>query len=128
MAKAFKISYLANGGGKFCPSHSCAQSRVRRRANLLSFSALSPLLLIFFFASAVLTGCADKDPVDPAPPLMTRADSIAAGLITAAGFTVNGEWDGEDYYDFNGNPLEDLGVGGTDTDAETDDNGTTWAE
>ena len=118
MAKAFKISYLANGGGKFCPSHLFAHSRVRRRANLLSFSALPLLLIIFFFASAVLTGCADNDPVDPAPPLMTRADSIAAGLIAAVP-TADGDWDGTATYDLNGNPIEGIGVGGVDTELDS---------
>ena len=119
MAKAFKISYLANGGGKFCPSHSCAQSRARRHANHLSFNTLSPLLLIlFFFASAVLTGCADKDPVDPAPPLMTRADSIAAGLIAAVP-TADGDWCGTTAYDLNGNPIEGIDVGGVDTELDS---------
>lgn len=125
MAKVFRISRLANGGGKFCPSHYFAQSRVRRRANLLSYSALSPLLLIFLFASALLTGCADKDPVDPAPPLMTRADSIAAGLIAAVP-TADGDWGGTTAYDLNGNPIENIVIGGTDSDISEGD--TVWGE
>lgn len=100
---------------------------MRRRANLLSFSALPLLLLILLFVSAVLTGCADKDPVDPAPPLMTRADSIAAGLVAAVP-TADGDWDGTATYDLNGNPIEGISVGGSDTDAETDMNGNTWGE
>ena len=106
------------GGGKFCPSHLFAQSRVRRRANLLSFSTLSPLVFLFLFASALLTGCADKEPVDPAPPLMTRADSIAAGLIAAVP-TADGDWDGTTTYDLNGNPIEGVGVGGVDTELDS---------
>ena len=58
---------------------------------------------------------------------MTRADSIAAGLISAVP-TADGDWDGTTTYDLNGNPIEGIGVSGTDTDAEVDDNGTTWGE
>ena len=125
MAKVFRISRLANGGGKFCPSHYFAQSRVRRRANLLSSSALSPLVFLFLFSSALLTGCADKDPVVDPEPLMTRADSIAAGLIVDVP-TADGDWDGTTTYDLNGNPIEGIGVSGTDSDIS--DGGTVWGE
>ena len=114
----FIFSHLANGGGKFCPSHYFAQSRVRRRANLLSYSALSPLVFFFLFSSALLTGCADKDPVVDPEPLMTRADSIAAGLIAAVP-TADGDWDGTTAYDLNGNPIEGIGVGGVDTELDS---------
>ena len=87
----FIFSHLANGGGKFCPSHYFAQSRVRRRANLS---------------------------VDPAPPLMTRADSIADGLIVDVP-TADGDWDGTTTYDLNGNPIEGVGVGGVDTELDS---------
>lgn len=59
---------------------------------------------------------------------MTRADSIAAGLITVSGLTADGEWDGEDNYDMNGNPIEGVGTGGTDEDAEKGDDGNTWGD
>ena len=58
---------------------------------------------------------------------MTRADSIAAGLLPVVP-TADGAWDSETYYDFDGNPLPQLGVSSTDTDAEKDANGKTYGE
>jgi len=56
---------------------------------------------------------------------MTRADSIAAGLITAVP-TADGDWDGTTTYDLNGNPIEGIGVSGADTDISNGD--TVWGE
>lgn len=116
------IKRLAIGGGKFYPSHYFAQSRVRRRANLLSFSTQSSLLFLFLFASALLAGCADADILQPSSP-MTRADSIAAGLLVPVP-TADGAWDGETVYDFDGNPIgqgsdTQIAVGGVDSDLDS---------
>ena len=121
----FIFSHLANGGGKFCPSHYFAQSRVRRRATLLSYSALSPLVFFFLFIPALLTARAANAAVVATDPLMTRADSIAAGLIVDVP-TADGDWDGTTTYDLNGNPIEGIGVSGTDSDIS--DGGTVWGE
>jgi len=56
---------------------------------------------------------------------MTRADSIAAGLISAVP-TAEGDWDGTTTYDLNGNPIENIVIGGTDSDISEGD--TVWGE
>lgn len=72
-----------------------------------------------------LAACTSKDPVVDPLPLMTRADSIAAGLISAVP-TAEGDWDGTTTYDLNGNPIEGIGVGGNDSDISEGD--TVWGE
>ena len=49
---------------------------------------------------------------------MTRADSIAAGLIAAVP-TADGDWCGTTAYDLNGNPIEGIDVGGVDTELDS---------
>ena len=86
------------------------------------------MFVLCALSSTVFVGCADEDIPEPTrPPLMTRADSIAAGLLPAV-VTADGAWDSETYYDFDGNPLPQLGVSGTDTDAEKDADGHTYGE
>lgn len=48
---------------------------------------------------------------------MTRADSIAAGLIVVP--TADGQWDDNGTYDLDGNRQDTLGVGGTDSDLDS---------
>ena len=102
----------------------CHQIKQRKS---LSARLLLPCALCLVLAAAV-AGCADEDIPEPKPqPLMTRADSIAAGLLPAV-VTADGAWDSETYYDFDGNPLPQLGVSGTDTDAEKDADGYVYGE
>ena len=97
------------------------------RRKSLSARLLLPCALCLVFGTAI-AGCADEDIPEPKPqPLMTRADSIAAGLLPAV-VTADGAWDSETYYDFGGNPLPQLGVGSTDTDAEKAADGYTYGE
>lgn len=57
---------------------------------------------------------------------MTRADSIAAGLLIVP--TADGSWDDNGTYGLDGKPVQGIGVGGTDTEAETDENGNAWGD
>ena len=100
----------------------CHQIKQRKS---LSARLLLPCALCLVLAAAV-AGCADADIPQPSSP-MTRADSIAAGLLPAV-VTADGAWDSETYYDFDGNPLPQLGVGSTDTDAEKAADGHTYGE
>ena len=82
----------------------------------LALSCLGALALSSL-GGLVLAGCADADIPQPSSP-MTRADSIAAGLLVPVP-TADGAWDGETVYDFDGNPLPQLGVGGVDEDLDS---------
>lgn len=122
MAKVFKISVLSIGGGKFCPLR---KDFCLMRTNLLNHSGLIVILFISIVLPSLFVGCtSETPPLDP-PPLMTRADSVAAGLISAVP-TADGDWCDTLSYDFNGNPIEGLAVGGTDTDISN--GGTVWGE
>ena len=122
------ISHLAIGGGKKNPSQFEKEEHARARRKSLSARLLLPCALCLVLAAAV-AGCADEDIPEPKPqPLMTRADSIAAGLLVVPALTADGAWDGETVYDFDGNPLPQLGVGSTDTDAEKAADGYTYGE
>ena len=83
-------------------------------------------LALCSLGALVLAGCADADIPQPSSP-MTRADSIAAGLLVPVP-TADGAWDSESVYDFDGNPLPQLGVRSTDTDAEKDADGYIYGE
>ena len=121
------ISRLAIGGGKKGPSQLENKGHARARRKSLSARLLLPCALCLVLAAAV-AGCADEDIPEPKPqPLLTRADSIAAGLLPAV-VTADGAWDSETYYDFDGNPLPQLGVGSTETDAGKDADGHTYGE
>ena len=67
---------------------------------------------------APLAACTSKDPIVDPEPLMTRADSIAAGLIAAVP-TADGDWGDTTAYDLNGNPMEGIDVGGVDTELDS---------
>ena len=105
------------------------------RRKSLSARLLLPCALCLVLAAAVI-GCADEDIPEPKPqPLMTRADSIAAGLLVVSPITVHSDWDGESVYDFDGNATgseaqsgTQIAVGGTDTDAAEGDDGRAWGE
>ena len=121
------IKHLAIGGGDENPSQLENNEHARARRKSLSARLLLPCALCLVFGTAI-AGCADEDIPEPKPqPLLTRADSIAAGLLPAV-VTADGAWDSETYYDFDGNPLPQLGVSGTDTDAEKAADGHTYGE
>ena len=88
------------------------------RTNLLNHSGLIAILFISLAFPALFAGCTSETPSLDPPPLMTRADSIAAGLISAVP-TADGDWDGTTTYDLNGNPIEGIGVGGVDTELDS---------
>ena len=112
------IKRLAIGGGKKDPSQFEKEEHARAWRKSLSARLLLPCALCLVLAAAVI-GCADEDIPEPKPrPLMTRADSIAAGLLPAV-VTADGAWDSETVYDFDGNPLPQLGVGGGDEDLDS---------
>ena len=120
----FIFSHLAIGGGIIYPSQLEIKEHTRARRKSLSARLLLPCALCLVFATAIV-GCADEDIPEPKPqPLMTRADSIAAGLLPAVP-TADGAWDSETYYDFDGNPIgsdsaaDQLGVGGVDSDLDS---------
>lgn len=115
------------GGGEKSSSQFEKEEHAHARHKSLSARLLLPCALCLVFGTAVV-GCADEDIPEPKPqPLLTRADSIAAGLLPVT-LTADGAWDSETYYDFDGNPLPQLGVGSTDTDAEKDADGYTYGE
>ena len=121
------IKHLAIGGGEKSSSQLENNEHARARRKSLSARLLLPCALCLVFGTAI-AGCADEDIPEPKPqPLLTRADSIAAGLLPAV-VTADGAWDSETYYDFDGNPLPQLGVGSTDTDAEKAADGYTYGE
>ena len=121
------IKRLAIGGGDKNPSQLENNEHARAWHKSLSARLLLPCALCLVLAAAV-AGCADEDIPEPKPqPLLTRADSIAAGLLPVVP-TADGAWDSETYYDFDGNPLPQLGVSGTDTDAEKDADGYVYGE
>ena len=121
------IKHLAIGGGEKSSSQFEKEEHARAQRKSLSARLLLPCALCLVLAAAV-AGCADEDIPEPKPqPLLTRADSIAAGLLPVVP-TADGAWDSETYYDFDGNPLPQLGVSGTDTDAEKDADGYVYGE
>ena len=121
------IKHLAIGGGEKSSSQFEIKEHAHAWRKSLSARLLLPCALCLVFATAIV-GCADEDIPEPKPqPLLTRADSIAAGLLPAV-VTADGAWDSETYYDFDGNPLPQLGVGSTDTDAEKDADGYVYGE
>ena len=91
------------------------------------------MFVLCALSCTVFVGCADEDIPQPSQkPLMTRADSIAAGLLPVVP-TADGDWDGETVYDFDGNPIgqgsdTQIAVGGSDSDAAEGDDGHTWGE
>jgi hypothetical protein len=130
MLKQLRISELANGGGKKSPSRLFFRKRGRSFVNPLKINAVAAA---FFFSVSIpfLSVSCSQEPADLSPRRsMSRADSIAAGLITLDLY-LNPDWDGEIIYDpadSTAVPAADLSVGGSDTDAQTDDNGNTWGE
>jgi len=127
------IKRLAIGGGKKSPSQFEKEEHAHARHKSLSARLLLPCALCLVLAAAV-AGCADEDIPEPKPqPLMTRADSIAAGLLVVPALTADGAWDGETVYDFDGNAIgqgsdTQIAVGGTDTDAAEAADGHTYGE
>ena len=86
------------------------------------------MFVLCALSCTVFVGCADEDIPQPSQqPLVTRADSIAAGLLPVVP-TADGAWHGETVYDFDGNPVEQLGVSGSDFDAAEGADGHTWGE
>ena len=107
------MSHLAIGGGKKAPLNIQERKHPRVRGNLLIYCAL-PLLLL----AAVLVGCTDNDnKPETLEPLMTRADSIAAGLIVVVP-TADGEWTDTITVNWDNPAPDDIPVGGQDTDLE----------
>ncbi len=68
--------------------------------NLLQMAAICVIAAVLF--CALLPACSDKEPEMTADPPMTRADSIAAGLIILppASLTADTAWAGEDEFTF----------------------------
>lgn len=132
------------GGGKKCPSQCVREEPASGRRKSLTSRLLHRLvphcalalsclgaLALSSLGGLVLAGCADADIPQPSSP-MTRADSIAAGLLVPVP-TADGAWDGETVYDFDGNPIgqgsdTQIAVGGSDSDATEGDDGHTWGE
>ncbi len=117
------IKHLAIGGGNFTPSSLGSKVNKKKRHNPLKVRLLS-----LFFASlllqlcVVVASCTDEDPV-PESPKMTRADSIAQGLILV--LSADDEWDSIANINLNDSVV--ISVGGTDgeTSDSTDYN---WGE
>ena len=116
------------GGGKKNPSQLVREEPANGRRKSLTSRLLHRLvphcaLALCSLGALVLAGCADADIPQPSSP-MTRADSIAAGLLVPVP-TADGAWDGETVYDFDGNPIgsdsaaDQLGVGGVDSDLDS---------
>ncbi len=111
------------GGGNFTPSSLGSKVNKKKRHNPLKVRLLS-----LFFASlllqlcVVVASCSDEDPV-PESPKMTRADSIARGLIV--NLTADEEW--KDTINYSFNDTEVLPAGGTDTES-SDSTDYCWGE
>lgn len=130
MSKQLRISKLAIGGGKKSPSRLLRRKCGRAAANPLKISAVAAALVCLLSIPLLSASCT-QDPADLSPRRdMSRADSIAASLITLD-LTVNPEWDGEIIYnptDSTAVPAADLSVGGADSDAQTDADGYTYGD
>ena len=57
------------------------------------------LILLAVLATGLCAACTDHEPAATALPPQTRADSVAAGLITVP-LTADSAWAGEDEYTF----------------------------
>ena len=103
---------LRIGGGKNQPLNIQERKHARARGNHLIYCALSLLFL------AALVGCTDTDKKpEILEPRMTRADSVAAGLIIAVP-TADPEWADSINVNFDDPDTATLTVGGTDTDLD----------
>ena len=99
------------GGKKYAPQYS-ERKHARARGNHLIYCVLSLLFL------AALVGCTDTDKKpEILEPRMTRADSVAAGLIIAVP-TADGAWADSINVNFDDPDTATLTVGGTDTDLD----------